>query len=201
MDAIERTDVVVFLISANFLKSPFIRDEEVSRFLEMRQQKGLRVIPILLKPCVWRLVKWAADIQMHPSDGREITGGSDYQIDKDFASIAEEICSLVTVRKKLRAEAPGTSSTPKIDLTRLLAVGEHLLGRDRELAQLDEAWSSESQNIFSLVAWGGVGKSALTKHWLDRLALEKFRGAEAVYAWSFYSQGTNSREGSADELF
>lgn len=33
------------------------------------------------------------------------------------------------------------------------------------------------------------------------MATEVFRGADAVYAWSFYSQGTNSREGSADEFF
>jgi hypothetical protein len=186
--AIERTDVVVFLISANFLTSPFIRDEEVGRFLEMRQQKGLRVIPILLKPCPWRKVKWAAKIQMRPSDGREITADTDHQIDRDFAKVAEEIHDLVSVRKRLREPNTGSTSTPRIDLTRLPAVCEHLLGREKELAQLDEAWTDPSRNIISLVACGGVGKSVLTKHWLDRVAGDGFRGAEVVYAWSFIAR-------------
>ncbi|MEM8950958.1 MAG: toll/interleukin-1 receptor domain-containing protein [Pseudomonadota bacterium] len=195
--AIEQADVAVLLISADFLTSGFIRDEEVGPFLERRRRDGMRVIPILIHPCPWHRVDWLAKIQMRPADGREVAAGSDYQIDKDFASIAGEIGDLLAVRKKRRAR-PGS---PRIDLIRLPAVGEHLLGREKELAQLDDAWADESQKIISLVAWGGVGKSALTKHWLDRLAAGGFDGADAVYAWSFFSQGTNDSEGSADEFF
>ena len=32
-------------------------------------------------------------MQMRPVDGRELAAGKDYQIDKDFAAIAEEIDS------------------------------------------------------------------------------------------------------------
>ncbi|MEM9629062.1 MAG: TIR domain-containing protein [Pseudomonadota bacterium] len=199
--AIERADVAVLLISADFLTSDFIRDEEVGPFLERRHRDGMRVIPILIRPCPWRKVDWLAKIQMRPADGRVVAAGNDYQIDHDFASIAEEISDLLEVGRKLARSKPSQVGVPAIDLIRLPAVGEHLLGRETELAQLDDAWADPSKNIISLVAWGGVGKSALTKHWLDRLARENFRGAEAGYAWSFYSQGTNSREGSADEFF
>jgi hypothetical protein len=34
------------------------------------------------------------------------------------------------------------------------------------MAQLDSAWSDDRLNIFSIVAWGGTGKSALVNHWL-----------------------------------
>ena len=53
----------------------------------------------------------------------------------------------------------------------------------------------------SLIAWGGVGKSALVKHWLGHMARDKFRGAARVYGWSFFSQGAREGEASADEFF
>ncbi|HKS39133.1 MAG TPA: hypothetical protein VJX74_00860, partial [Blastocatellia bacterium] len=54
-------------------------------------------------------------------------------------------------------------------------------------------------NIIAFVAWGGVGKTALVNHWLkQRMARDNYRGAERIYAWSFYSQGTSERATSAD---
>src|SRR6185503_15541801 len=73
-----------------------------------------------------------------------------------------------------------------------------LFGRDEELKLLDECWSNRNINVISLVAWGGVGKSTLVNHWLRRMAEDNYRGAEKVYAWSFYSQGTTDRAVSAD---
>ena len=40
-----------------------------------------------------------------------------------------------------------------------------------------------------MVAWGGVGKSALINAWRGRLAADRWRGAERVFEWTFYSQG------------
>ena len=53
----------------------------------------------------------------------------------------------------------------------------------------------------SLVAWGGVGKSALVNGWLNRLAADNYRGATHVYGWSFYSQGAREdSQTSADQF-
>ena len=81
-------------------------------------------------------------------------------------------------------------------LPRLLT--PHLFGRDDELALLDKAWDGPHTNIVTFVAWGGVGKSALVSHWLMRLEQENYRGAERVYAWSFYSQGTSDHAATAE---
>ncbi len=76
--------------------------------------------------------------------------------------------------------------------------GSHLFGRDAALAILDDAWSNETINLLSLVAWAGVGKSTLLNHWLSRMAMEDYRGARRVFAWSFYTQGTTERVVAAD---
>lgn len=86
-----------------------------------------------------------------------------------------------------------------ISIARLPVSGPDLFGRDAELQLLDEAWENPKTNIISFVAWGGVGKTALVNHWLkQRMARDNYRGADRVYGWSFYSQGTSERAASAD---
>ena len=48
--AIDLASLVVILISADFLTSPFILREEVPRFLRQRAEQGLRVVPTLVRP-------------------------------------------------------------------------------------------------------------------------------------------------------
>ncbi|MEW6212005.1 MAG: restriction endonuclease, partial [Acidobacteriota bacterium] len=96
---------------------------------------------------------------------------------------------------------PTTPPLPqdKISISRLPTSGSLLFGRDAQLQLLDDAWVSPDKNIITFIAWGGVGKTALVNHWLkQRMARNGFRGAERVYGWSFYSQGTSERAASAD---
>jgi tetratricopeptide (TPR) repeat protein len=122
--------------------------------------------------------------------------------DARLQDIAKEIRLLVkrVAPDQPPGQATGAGTKPP-DLARLPQMGEHLFGRGRELALLDGAWADEETNIISLIAWGGIGKSALVKHWLGQMAREKFRGAEKVYGWSFFSQGAREGEASADEFF
>ncbi len=84
-------------------------------------------------------------------------------------------------------------------IARLPVSGPDLFGRDSELQLLDYAWANPKINIITFVAWGGVGKTALVNYWVKKcMALDNYRGAERVYAWSFYSQGTRECATSAD---
>jgi hypothetical protein len=85
-----------------------------------------------------------------------------------------------------------------VDVDRLPRTGAELFGRQSELKLLDNAWESHTLNVISLVAWGGVGKSTLINKWGEQLAVDNYRGARRVFAWSFYSQGTGERVTSAD---
>lgn len=77
-----------------------------------------------------------------------------------------------------------------------------LFGRETELEALDAAWAKGTLNIYTLVAWGGAGKTSLVFHWVQTrfaAAEPKWPGAERYFDWSFYSQGTGeSRQTSAD---
>jgi hypothetical protein len=91
---------------------------------------------------------------------------------------------------------------PQIMLAKLPTTGKDLFGREAELQMLDDAWNDLHTNILSLVAWGGVGKTALVNEWLNQMELNNWQGADRVYGWSFYSQGTREdKQASADTFF
>ncbi len=99
------------------------------------------------------------------------------------------------------AQKPPKLTPDRISISRLPVSGPDLFGRDAELKLLDDAWANPNTNIIAFVAWGGVGKTALVNHWVkQRMARDNYRGAERVYGWSFYSQGTNEQAASADEF-
>jgi hypothetical protein len=43
-----------------------------------------------------------------------------------------------------------------------------------------------------------VGKTTLVNKWLEKMRWDNYRGSQKVFAWSFYSQGTNELVTSAD---
>ena len=89
----------------------------------------------------------------------------------------------------------------RIAPTRLRHGAEKLVGREKELARLDAAWHDPKTHVVTIVAWGGVGKTALVVDWMARMATKDWRGAERVFDWSFYSQGTSeTTKASADQF-
>lgn len=93
-NAFNRVSIAVMLITADFLTSNFIRKKEMPRLIERRKNEGLRIIPIIVKPCPWQSVKWLSSIQVMPKDGVPLMKGSNYEIEVKLASIAEQIYQL-----------------------------------------------------------------------------------------------------------
>ena len=112
--AMEAADVAVLLISADFLTSPFILQEEVARLMTRRQQEGLPIVPILVRPCPWKQVPWLARMQLRPIDARPLAAGNDYQIETELTAIAEEIAALIrrATPETTIANVQGTEVTP-----------------------------------------------------------------------------------------
>lgn len=95
--------------------------------------------------------------------------------------------------------SPSPPLSNKFDLSHLPTTGSALFGRDDELALLDQAWQDEGTKVLVLTAMGGAGKTALMQRWIDE---QRYRGAAAAYAWSFYLQGAGGdTQASAAEFF
>ena len=200
--AMNTASVAILLVSTDFLTSEFILNDEVPLLLERREKEGLRVFPVIIRPCPWKQVIWLARMHVRPKDGRPISGGDEYRIDTDMAAIAEEVAGIIQ-RAELTATSEGARplGPDRISTARLPSTSPLLFGRERELAALDAAWANPQTNVVSLVAWGGVGKTALVNAWLNRMGRDGYRGAQRVYGWSFYSQGAAEGRQASGDLF
>jgi len=89
---------------------------------------------------------------------------------------------------------------PKIDYDRLPIPSSDLIGREKELELLDNAFNDPKKYVISIIAGGGVGKSALTYAWLDRIKPD-YGGAKMIFGWSFYSQGSHDTQNSSAPFF
>ena len=201
-DALKKASVAVLLVSADFLTSKFILDEEVPKLLERREKEGLRIFPVIIKPCAWKQVKWLSQMNLRPKDGKPLMGGNEFQIETDLAAIAEKIACIVGHATEISKEGKYLPLPPeKISLAKLPSTNPELFGRNKELKLLDDAWVNPKTNIVCFVAWGGVGKTALVNSWLGRMRADNFRGAERVFGWSFYSQGASEGKQTSADLF
>jgi nucleoside phosphorylase/tetratricopeptide (TPR) repeat protein len=76
-----------------------------------------------------------------------------------------------------------------------------LIGRDDDLVRLDAAWNDLSKNVVVVRAFGGMGKTSLVTTWMATLAKQGWRGAERVFDWTFYSQGTSDQRNASADTF
>ncbi|MCB0212718.1 MAG: TIR domain-containing protein [Anaerolineae bacterium] len=97
--AIDRAEIAILLITADFLQSDQINELIVEPIIRRREQ-GMTVYPIIAKPCAWQTVQWLADSQVRPDDGRPVwTNGND-AIDDQLAEFTEEIGDLIMDMKQ-----------------------------------------------------------------------------------------------------
>ena len=90
-EALESCSVALLLISTEFLTSQFILADEVPTLLRRREEEGLRVIPVILKPSAWDRVSWLSPIQARPDGGKALSGMSEYDADLALTSLAKEV--------------------------------------------------------------------------------------------------------------
>ena len=94
-------------------------------------------------------------------------------------------------------------SSPDIDISRLPLPGKFFVGREAQMRELNRCWFETETpcRVVSVIAWGGVGKSALTHRWVMGLIDSGSHGAEDIFAWSFYSQGAGEGKQTSADLF
>jgi hypothetical protein len=202
-DALNRCAVCIFLVSRNSLSSRFILDIEIKQMLERHHAGGAHLYPIVITSVDLGAAPWLLRLNLKPTNGTALELYESGPRNKVMSDLAAEIRQIieraavdVAVAKENRSEV-GVPSL--IDYGRLPETPyAKLVGREAELKQLDETWADEKINILSLVADGGVGKSALINAWLVRIQADGYRGADAVLGWSFFSQGSEQRATSAE---
>ena len=103
---LNRAQIILLLISANFLASPYCSGIEMKRAMERHEANEARVIPVILRSVHWKDVPFAK-LQMLPTDGKPIASSRWHNQDEAFTNVAEGIRKVID---ELNA-APGNNGT------------------------------------------------------------------------------------------
>ncbi|MDZ8221529.1 toll/interleukin-1 receptor domain-containing protein [Nostoc sp. ChiVER01] len=134
---LEEADIILLLVSSDFLASNYCYDIEMQRAMEKHEKGESYIIPIILRPCDWRSAPFGKLLVM-PTDGKPITKFPDK--DDAFLEVVNAIKGTIT-RLKLRQDSTspsisyGSAIKPQIlDIPRSsnLRIRKTFLDRDRD---------------------------------------------------------------------
>ena len=98
LSAMRTCQMAILLVSQSFLNSEFIQREEVPILLKQRREQGMRVVPIIVRPCLWRDDPVLSSIQVLPKAGKPIVKFSKPNGNRDQAWV--EIAQSIRRRAK-----------------------------------------------------------------------------------------------------
>ncbi len=117
--ALATTKVAVLMVSTDFLDSKFIADDELPPLLDAARAEGVRILPVLVKPCAF------GDVELVPLSRYQAVnmGRPLARLDKDTDREAEYQEILKAIRRHMeegasggaapaRADAPAAASAP-----------------------------------------------------------------------------------------
>ena len=102
--ALSATKVAVLLVSPAFLASKFVWTKEMPRIVA-HAAKGIDILPLIVRPCAWRLEDDLAQLQARPAAGRALSLGSQSQVDSDLSAVVYELAARI-------GQSPAAGSHP-----------------------------------------------------------------------------------------
>jgi replicative DNA helicase len=127
---IDNADIVLLLISPDFIASDYCYGRELARALERHEAGKNRVVPIIVRPVDWTGLPFAK-LLARPKDGKPITTWANQ--DEAWLDVSKEVRRLVDSLLSSRVSTE-TNSGP-------VHVQEHLVG---ELARLEAVYERPS---------------------------------------------------------
>ena len=98
---LDTADIVLLLISSDFMSSDYCYGKEMQRALERYREGKCRVIPIILRPVLLRGT-FISELQQLPSEGKAVTIWSNF--DEAFEDVAIGIFNIIEQMREVKVE-------------------------------------------------------------------------------------------------
>ena len=161
---LEAADVVLFLVSADFLASDYCWEVEVARAMARHKGGEARVIPVILRPCNWTRAPFAT-IQAVPKDAKPVTRWDDQ--DEAFLNVAQAIeraAESIRTTRTLTPEPPISA-----EVWNLPPPTRTFTGRDDLLRDVDTQLKKGGPiALTALAGLGGIGKTQVALEFARR---------------------------------
>jgi internalin A len=148
---LERADIIVFLISPDFIASDYCYEKEMVRGLERNSSGLARVIPVVLRDVNWKVAPFS-DLQELPKDGLPVTRWADR--DSAWRNVAEGLERVIRQRREGKEERAQVLSIAGVSLKNI---------RCFENLRLSFVSDSRIRKFNLLFGDNGVGKSTLLR--------------------------------------
>jgi tetratricopeptide (TPR) repeat protein len=164
---LETADVILLLISVDFLSSDYINDVELTRAMARHEAQSALVIPVILRPCRWQRGAFAK-LQALPTNGEPVTSGKWASQDDAFLVVAQGIERAAEEHSERqraeRAARPDGAAVPiwRVPYRRNIS----FIGREGLLEELQQALTSSA--AVALTGMGGIGKTQLALEYAYR---------------------------------
>jgi len=150
------SDIVIFLISSDFLASEYINEIEIKETISRHKASEVYLAPIFLRPCDFES-SILSSFQGVPRDAKFITTWD--CIDSAFLSVVQELKKIISEFKKV------VSTTPELKIQKEISSNDcdtppdivKWVGRNEEL----EILKSSHFKVIFITGFGGQGKSSL----------------------------------------
>ncbi|MEX1154191.1 toll/interleukin-1 receptor domain-containing protein [Parvibaculum sp.] len=146
---LEEADIVLLLVSADFLASDYCYDREMMRALERHEEGRAVVVPVILRACDWQGAPFGK-LLATPTDGRPITQWPDR--DQAFLEVTKAIKSAIA-RSDRPVAVPGPSKPPPLSEAKANVIGP----RSSNL-RLAKEFSERDKDIFKHDAFEFMAK-------------------------------------------
>lgn len=103
---LERADVILLLVSPDFIASDYCNDVEMTRAIERHESGEARVIPVILRACDWHPTPFGG-LLAAPRDGKPITLWPD--LDEAFLDVVKRIRAALPLPSADVGPAPAPS--------------------------------------------------------------------------------------------
>ena len=109
---LDSADIILLLVSSDFLKSDYCYDIELTRALERHKASSVCVIPIIIRPVDWKDEPFAK-LQALPADAIPVTKWTNR--DEAFQSIAQGIRRII--EELVQTDPEGLASAPVLGIS------------------------------------------------------------------------------------
>lgn len=167
--ALETAQIILLLVSADYLASDYAFGMELTQAIKRADAGEARVIPIILKPCAWKVTP-ISNFQVLPKDGKPITGQRPQS--KAFVKVVEGIRQVAEQIQSERAPVSLSTTIPRPPVAGFVARRDDE-GRDI-VERLKEELAPHRNQLVTLEGPGGIGKTTL--------AAEAARALKEVFA-------------------
>lgn len=174
-DELESAQIILLLVSVDFLSSNYCYDIEIKRAVEKHEKGEAILIPIMLRKCDWHETSFSK-IQGLPKNAKPVKNFEDE--DEAFYSIVEGIKSSIDQLRKTTQNSSLTtnSSSSEISIFHKLKLEcdtppniLHWVGREKEIKEID----LDLHKVVYISGIGGQGKSGLASHYIKEIAIKK----------------------------